>query len=49
MARIEAGESHLGRRRTELGFADQAHLSRTVRAHLGYTPTVLRHTLTEST
>lgn len=45
MERIEAGESHLGRLAAELGFADQAHLSRTVRAHLGHTPTVLRAAL----
>ncbi|MER7456365.1 helix-turn-helix domain-containing protein [Micromonospora sp. NPDC126480] len=29
----------------ELGFADQAHLTRTVRAHLGHTPGHLRHLL----
>lgn len=45
MERIEAGESHLGRLAAELGFADQAHLSRTVRAHLGHTPTALRAAL----
>ena len=42
MERIEAGESQLGRLAAELGFADQAHLTRTVRAHLGHTPTALR-------
>lgn len=29
----------------ELGFADQAHLTRTVRAHLGHTPGRLRRLL----
>jgi AraC-like DNA-binding protein len=48
MERIEAGESHLGRLAAELGFADQAHLSRTIRAHLGHTPTALRAALTET-
>src|SRR5690606_26056147 len=48
MERIEAGESHLGQLAAELGFADQAHLSRTVRAHLGHTPTALRAALTEA-
>jgi len=28
-----------------LGFADQAHLSRTVREHVGYTPAALRRVL----
>jgi AraC-like DNA-binding protein len=48
MERIEAGESHLGRLAADLGFADQAHLTRTVRAHLGHTPTALRAALAES-
>jgi AraC-like DNA-binding protein len=39
--RIEAGEHHLGRLAADLGFADQAHLCRTVRAHLGHTPRAL--------
>lgn len=46
MELMEAGESHLGRLAAGLGFADQAHLSRTVRAHLGHTPTALRAALT---
>jgi AraC-like DNA-binding protein len=45
MERIEAGESRLGRLAADLGFADQAHLTRTVRAHLGHTPTALRAVL----
>lgn len=32
----------------ELGFADQAHLSRTVRVHLRHTPTALRAALHEA-
>jgi AraC-like DNA-binding protein len=44
--RLEAGEVQLGVLAAELGFADQAHLCRTVRAHVGYTPTVLRRLLT---
>ncbi len=43
--RLEAGEAHLGILAADLGFADQAHLSRTVRAHVGHTPTVLRRLL----
>ena len=44
--RLEAGEAHLGVLAADLGFADQAHLSRTVRDHLGHTPTALRRLLT---
>jgi AraC-like DNA-binding protein len=29
----------------DLGFADQAHLCRTMRAHLGHTPTAVRRLL----
>ena len=43
--RLEAGETHLGRLAADLGFADQAHLTRTVRDHLGHTPTALRRLL----
>ncbi|MFF0307056.1 helix-turn-helix domain-containing protein [Streptosporangium sp. NPDC004379] len=32
----------------DLGFADQAHLTRTVREHLGHTPAVLRRLLTQA-
>ncbi|MFL6120486.1 helix-turn-helix domain-containing protein [Actinophytocola sp.] len=43
--RLEAGEQNLSRLAADLGFADQAHLSRTVRAHAGHTPTSLRRLL----
>ena len=46
MDRLEQGESHLADLAAELGFADHAHLSRTVRQHLGETPTALRRLLT---
>ncbi|MEV6244106.1 AraC family transcriptional regulator [Lentzea sp. NPDC051838] len=40
--RLEAGETSLSSLAADLGFADQAHLSRTMREHLGHTPTALR-------
>lgn len=40
--RLEAGERELARLAADLGFADQAHLTRTVREHAGKTPAVLR-------
>lgn len=40
--RLERGERGLAALAAELGFADQAHLCRTVRAHVGHTPTELR-------
>lgn len=43
--RLEAGEPSLSVLAADLGFADQAHLSRTMREHLGYTPTALRKLL----
>ncbi|MEV0698428.1 helix-turn-helix transcriptional regulator [Saccharopolyspora sp. NPDC050389] len=43
--RLEQGERSLGELAADLGFADQAHLCRTVRAHLGHTPTELRRLL----
>jgi AraC-like DNA-binding protein len=43
--RLEGGEGRLAELAAELGFADQAHLCRTVREHLGHTPTALRHLL----
>jgi len=43
--RLQAGEPHLGLLAADLGFADQAHLTRTVRDHLGHTPTALRRLL----
>lgn len=42
---IEAGEVHLGTLARQLGFADQAHLTRTVKQHYGHTPTALRELL----
>ncbi len=43
--RLEDGETRLSDLAADLGFADQAHLSRTVRDHLGHTPTALRKLL----
>ncbi len=43
--RLETGEPHLAVLAADLGFADQAHLCRTVREHLGHTPTALRRLL----
>ncbi|MFT7865672.1 MULTISPECIES: helix-turn-helix domain-containing protein [Amycolatopsis] len=43
--RLEAGEEELARLAAELGFADQAHLTRTVREHTGATPAALRRLL----
>lgn len=43
--RLEAGEPSLAVLAADLGFADQAHLCRTVREHLGHTPTALRRLL----
>lgn len=45
--RIERGETSLARLAADLGFADQAHLTRTVRAHLGHTPRQLRRLLAQ--
>jgi AraC-like DNA-binding protein len=44
--RLEAGEPSLAALAADLGFADQAHLSRTMSEHLGHTPTALRRLLT---
>jgi AraC-like DNA-binding protein len=43
--RLEEGETSLAVLAADLGFADQAHLSRTMREHLGHTPTALRKLL----
>jgi AraC-like DNA-binding protein len=43
--RLEDGEDRLGALAADLGFADQAHLCRTVREHLGHTPTTVRRLL----
>ncbi|MGW0589963.1 helix-turn-helix domain-containing protein [Streptosporangium sp. NPDC002607] len=45
MDRLTRGERGLADLAADLGFADQAHLTRTVREHLGHTPTVLRRLL----
>ena len=44
--RLDAGEESLAVLAADLGFADQAHLCRTMREHLGHTPTALRRLLT---
>jgi AraC-like DNA-binding protein len=44
--RLEGGELSLALLAADLGFADQAHLSRTVSEHFGHTPTALRRLLT---
>jgi AraC-like DNA-binding protein len=43
--RLELGEESLAGLAADLGFADQAHLTRTVRQHLHHTPTALRRLL----
>ncbi|WP_433417902.1 helix-turn-helix domain-containing protein [Microtetraspora malaysiensis] len=43
--RLEEGESSLADLAADLGFADQAHLTRTVREHLEHTPSALRRQL----
>lgn len=42
---IEEAGDDLAALAADLGFADQAHLTRTVREHLGHTPTALRRLL----
>jgi AraC-like DNA-binding protein len=43
--RLENGEPSLAVLAADLGFADQAHLTRTIRRHVGHTPTALRRLL----
>ncbi|MFD3745413.1 helix-turn-helix transcriptional regulator [Nocardia sp. NPDC058633] len=43
--RLVDGETGLADLAADLGFADQPHLTRTVRAHLGHTPIALRRLL----
>lgn len=43
--RLEEGEPSLAVLAADLGFADQAHLTRTIRRHAGHTPTALRRLL----
>lgn len=42
LERISGGDERLADLAVELGFADQAHLTRTVRAHVGHTPAAVR-------
>ncbi|MEV0383620.1 AraC family transcriptional regulator [Nonomuraea sp. NPDC050643] len=43
--RLEQGEPSLATLAADLGFADQAHLTRTIRRHAGHTPSSLRRLL----
>jgi AraC-like DNA-binding protein len=45
LERLAAGERSLAVLAADLGFSDQAHLTRTVRAHAGHTPAALRRLL----
>ena len=45
--RCAEGERELARLAAELGFADQAHLTRAVRAETGTTPAALRAALSD--
>jgi AraC-like DNA-binding protein len=47
LERLEAGERDLAGLAAHLGFADQAHLTRTMRAHVGHPPAAVRRLLTE--
>ncbi|MEV4573408.1 helix-turn-helix domain-containing protein [Nonomuraea jabiensis] len=47
--RLEDGEPSLAGLAADLGFADQAHLTRTIRHHVGHTPTALRRLLAPRT
>ncbi|REE76835.1 AraC-like DNA-binding protein [Rhodococcus wratislaviensis] len=42
LERFENGDRDLAGLAADLGFSDQAHMTRTIRAHLGETPTALR-------
>jgi AraC-like DNA-binding protein len=44
--RLEQGETNLSRLATDLGFADHAHLTRTVREEIGCAPSAARRLLT---
>ncbi|MBO3744788.1 helix-turn-helix transcriptional regulator [Streptosporangiaceae bacterium NEAU-GS5] len=43
LARIEEGDTALADLAADVGFADQSHLTRTLRAELGHPPSRLRH------
>ncbi|TQM02305.1 helix-turn-helix domain-containing protein [Pseudonocardia kunmingensis] len=45
LGRLADGEDSLAVLAADLGFADQAHFTRTIRAHLGHTPTAVRRLL----
>ncbi|WP_331856975.1 helix-turn-helix domain-containing protein [Amycolatopsis thermoflava] len=45
LERLEGGETDLAGLAADLGFADQAHLTRTVKEHVGHPPTALRRLL----
>jgi AraC-like DNA-binding protein len=45
LERLAGGERNLARLAAELGFADQGHLSRVMKAETGYTPSALRSAL----
>jgi AraC-like DNA-binding protein len=45
--RLAGGELELARLAAELGFADQSHLTRVVRAETGATPSALRAALSD--
>jgi AraC-like DNA-binding protein len=47
--RLETGEPSLANLAADLGFADQAHLCRTIREHLGHSPTAIRKLLSPDT
>lgn len=49
LERLQDDTSTLADIAAELGFADQAHMTRVVRAHLGHTPRALRRTLNPRT
>lgn len=42
LRRIEQGNQNLGTIAVAVGFADHSHMTRTVTAHLGYTPSQLQ-------
>ncbi|MCK2219189.1 helix-turn-helix domain-containing protein [Actinomadura sp. ATCC 31491] len=47
--RLEGGDTGLAELAADLGFADQAHMTRTIRRHAGHTPAVLRRLLSPGT
>jgi AraC-like DNA-binding protein len=48
MERLQQGERSLALLAADLGFADQAHLTRTMREHTGRTPAALRRVLAQT-